>query len=222
MNLLKQQLFVMTSGKIDKFESYNDYPEAVSNNAKRGIELNAKVNNGCATLVGKVRAQQLANGEKISIQTIKRMYSYLSRAEVYYDENNTEACGTISYLLWGGLAGKRWAESKLKQLNLFDMDKFRRISFDYDETLTNPRVQQIARERISRGDDVYIISARQNKLYMLPLAKKLGIPSDRVFATGSNNRKVYKIAALNIDTHYDNNQTVIDKLKNLSIRGIRV
>ena len=212
----------MTSGKIDKFESYNDYPEAVSNNAKRGIELNAKVNNGCATLVGKVRAQQLANGEKISVQTIKRMYSYLSRAEVYYNPDDTEACGTISYLLWGGLAGKRWAESKLKQLNLFDMDKFRKISFDYDETITNPRVQQIARDRISRGDEVYIISARNNKIYMLPLAKKLGIPSDRVFATGSNTRKVYKIAALNVDTHYDNNQTVIDKLRNLGIRGIRV
>lgn len=214
--------FVMINGMKDKFESYNDYPDAVSNNAKRGIELNAKVNNGCATLVGKVRAQQLANGEKVSIQTIKRMYSYLSRAEVYYNPDDTEACGTISYLLWGGLAAKRWAESKLKELNLFDMEKFRKISFDYDDTLTNPRIQQIARERIARGDDVYIVSARQNKLYMLPLAKKLGIPSDRVFATGSNNRKVYKIAALNIDTHYDNNKNVIDKLRNLSIRGIKV
>jgi hypothetical protein len=45
------------------------------------------------------------------------MYSYLSRAEEYYDEKNPEACGTISFLLWGGLAGKRWAESKLKELN---------------------------------------------------------------------------------------------------------
>jgi hypothetical protein len=44
------------------------------------------------------------------------MYSYLSRAEEYYDEGNTEACGTISYLLWGGKAGLRWAESKLKEL----------------------------------------------------------------------------------------------------------
>jgi hypothetical protein len=44
------------------------------------------------------------------------MYSYLSRAETYYDEGDTEACGTISYLLWGGLAAKRWSESKLKEL----------------------------------------------------------------------------------------------------------
>ncbi len=99
-----------------ELESYSDYGSGVRNNAKRGIELNEKVNNKCATQVGKVRAQQLANGEKITVATIKRMHSYLSRAEEYYDEGDSKACGTISYLLWGGKAGKRWAESKLKEL----------------------------------------------------------------------------------------------------------
>ena len=104
------------SGKRTELETFNDYPDAVSNNAKRGIELNKKVNNKCATQVGKIRAQQLANKEKISVETLKRMYSYLSRAQEYYDEGNKEACGTISYLLWGGKAGLRWSESKLKKL----------------------------------------------------------------------------------------------------------
>jgi hypothetical protein len=105
-----------------EFESYADYPDAVSNNAKRGIELNKKVNNKCATQVGKVRAQQLAKKEAITVETIKRMFSYLSRAGEYYDEGNTEACGTISYLLWGGKAGLRWAGSKLKELDLLEAD----------------------------------------------------------------------------------------------------
>ena len=108
-------------GKKMILESYSDYPSGVKNNAKRGLELNEKVNNKCATQVGKVRAQQLAQGKPISVETIKRMYSYLSRAEEYYDEGNTEACGTISYLLWGGKAGKRWALSKLKELDLIDL-----------------------------------------------------------------------------------------------------
>jgi hypothetical protein len=103
-----------------EMESYGDYPQSVSNNAKRGIELNERLNNKCATQVGKVRAQQLAKGEAISVETIQRMYSYLSRAETYYDEKDTTACGTISYLLWGGLAAKRWSESKLKELGLFE------------------------------------------------------------------------------------------------------
>ncbi len=101
--------------------SYNDYPKAVRNNAKRGIELNEKQDNKCATQVGKVRAQQLANGEKISEATLLRMYNYLSRAETYYDPNDSKACGTISYLLWGGLAGKRWAKSKIDELKLADI-----------------------------------------------------------------------------------------------------
>jgi hypothetical protein len=104
------------SGKTLELETYADYPQAVKNNAKRGLDLNEKVNNKCATQVGKIRAQQLAQGKAISKQTIKRMYSYLSRAEEYYKEGDNEACGTISYLLWGGKAGKRWAESKLKEL----------------------------------------------------------------------------------------------------------
>ncbi len=104
--------------KEENLESYSDYPSGVKNNAKKGIELNEKVNNKCATQVGKVRAQQLAQGKPVTKETIKRMFSYLSRAEVYYNPKDTEACGTISYLLWGGKSAKTWAESKLKQLEM--------------------------------------------------------------------------------------------------------
>jgi len=115
---LVEELRKMLKG--EELESYADYPDAVSNNAKRGIELNEKVNNKCATQVGKVRAQQLAKKEAVTVETIKRMFSYLSRAEEYYDEGNSEACGTISYLLWGGKAGLRWAGSKLRELDLLE------------------------------------------------------------------------------------------------------
>ena len=104
------------NGKKLVLESYSDYPDSVSNNAKRGLKLNEAVNNKCATQVGKVRAQQLAQGKPISKETIKRMFSYLSRAEEYYNPSDTEACGTISYLLWGGKSAKTWSEAKLKQL----------------------------------------------------------------------------------------------------------
>ena len=102
------------------FESYSDYGDDIRNNAKRGIELNEKVGNKCATQTGKVRAQQLANGEPISVETLKRMYSYLSRAETYYDETDTTACGTISYLLWGGKSALSYSRNKLKELGLLE------------------------------------------------------------------------------------------------------
>jgi hypothetical protein len=110
---LIEELRQIISG--EELESFADYPDSVKNNAKRGIELNEKVNNKCATQVGKIRAQQLAQGRALTMPTIKRMFSYLSRAEEYYDSSDTTACGTISFLLWGGLSGKSWAESKIKQ-----------------------------------------------------------------------------------------------------------
>jgi hypothetical protein len=103
------------NGKRVIMEAFDDYPEAVQNNAKKGRELNEKHGNKCATQVGKVRSAQLAAGEPVSLETVKRMVSYLSRAEEYYDPNDTSACGTISYLLWGGKAGLRWAKSKLNE-----------------------------------------------------------------------------------------------------------
>jgi predicted SPOUT superfamily RNA methylase MTH1 len=99
-----------------KFESHSDYPEAVKNNAKRGIELNEKNGNKCATQVGKIRATQLRDGERVTVDTIKRMYQYLSRAKEDYEQATPQDCGYISYLLWGGLAGLRWSEAKLKEL----------------------------------------------------------------------------------------------------------
>ena len=106
-----------TEHKRQQFESYADYGEGIRNNAKRGIELNERNGNKCATQTGKVRAQQLANGEAISVETIKRMHSYLSRAETYYDNaDDTSDCGYISYLLWGGKSALSWSRNKLREL----------------------------------------------------------------------------------------------------------
>ena len=48
------------------------------------------------------------------------MASFLARAEDYYDPSDTSACGTISYLLWGGKAGKRWADARVKEMEALD------------------------------------------------------------------------------------------------------
>lgn len=111
------------SGTRVVMESYGDYPEAVRNNAKRGRELNEKHGNKCATRTGRIRSAQLEAGEPVSLETVKRMASYLARAEEYYDPSDTSACGTISYLLWGGKAAKRWAESKLKDELMSQLEK---------------------------------------------------------------------------------------------------
>ena len=100
-----------------ELESYGGYPESARNNAKLGIKRNKELNNKCATQVGKVRGQQISRNSKFTRSTLKRIYSYLSRAEEYYDPSKPDACGTISYLLWGGKSMKNWVESKLKGLD---------------------------------------------------------------------------------------------------------
>ena len=100
-------------------DTFNDYPQKARENAKRGIELNEENNNKCATQVGKVRAQQLAKGENISLDTIRRMRAFLIRQRDNYElaksRKDYNACGYISYLLWGGEEALPWAEKKLRQ-----------------------------------------------------------------------------------------------------------
>ena len=107
-----------------KFETYNDYPEAAIEAAKQGIKRNEAIKNKCATQVGKVRAQQLVNGENLSLDTIKRMRSFLIRQKDNYDlavrRSDYNACGYISYLLWGGPAALPWATKKLRMAGLLE------------------------------------------------------------------------------------------------------
>jgi HK97 family phage prohead protease len=95
---------------------YSDYPEVMTSNAKRGLELNEENGGKCATAVGKETARILSSGESLSEDRVVRMYSYLSRAETYYDENDTTACGTISYLMWGGKPALDWSRSKVEEM----------------------------------------------------------------------------------------------------------
>jgi len=90
-----------------------------------------------------------------------------------------------------------------------------KVSFDYDGTLSTAKGIRKAMDLINKGITVYIISARDNKEGMLKIARRVGIPESRVYATGSNKAKVEKIKELGISTHYDNNADVIKELGNI-------
>jgi Putative phage serine protease XkdF len=100
-------------------DSYSDYPDSVKNNAKRVIDWTEENGWGsCGTDVGKQRANQLAKGEPISFETIKRMYSYLSRHEADLESSKSyeDGCGKLMYDAWGGKTALSWAESKIKSI----------------------------------------------------------------------------------------------------------
>ena len=89
-----------------------------------------------------------------------------------------------------------------------------RVSFDYDETLSTSRGQQLAKRHISLGDDVFIVTARQqsNGAVVYEMAQKLGIPKENVYFTGGRD-KWQMLRRLRIDRHYDNNAEQISLIK---------
>jgi uncharacterized protein (DUF433 family) len=98
-------------------ESYNDYPEAATNNAKRALAYAEKNGWGsCGTPVGKARANQLANKEPISRDTIARMASF-KRHQQNKDVPYSEGCGGLMWDAWGGTDGIEWAIRKLDQID---------------------------------------------------------------------------------------------------------
>ncbi len=100
-------------------DSYSDYPDSVKNNAQSVLDYVAENGWGsCGTDVGKRRANDLAKGNPISLDTIKRMYSYLSRHEVDLDSSKGygDGCGKLMYDAWGGKSALSWAESKINQV----------------------------------------------------------------------------------------------------------
>jgi hypothetical protein len=103
----------------DFAETINDYPESVKNAAQRALDWAEENGWGsCGTGVGKTRANQLAKGENISVDTLKRMYSYLSRHKVDLESSKSydDGCGRLMFDSWGGLAALSWSEKKLESL----------------------------------------------------------------------------------------------------------
>lgn len=104
-------------GEYNLAESYTDYPEAATENAK--IALRWAEENGwgsCGTPVGKARANQLANREPISRETIARMAAF-ERHRQNSDKELGDGCGRLMWLAWGGDEGIEWAQRKLEQID---------------------------------------------------------------------------------------------------------
>ena len=86
---------------------------------------------GAGTAVGWTRAHQLVNGESLSLDTVKRMFSFFSRHEVDKNGKNwgnqsDPSNGYIMWLAWGGDAGFSWSrkivnrEKNMKKSEMLD------------------------------------------------------------------------------------------------------
>ena len=91
--------------------------------ARRGLRLREKFGRG-GTDVGVRRAHQLANRDDLSAADVKAMHSFFARLAVdrdatthQWNSNSDPSAGFVAWLLWGGDAGKSWADAKARKLD---------------------------------------------------------------------------------------------------------
>jgi hypothetical protein len=115
---------VMFEDFLLESESFNDYPQAASDIAKKAIkwkEDHGKEVKG-GTGVGWARAGQLANREPLSLKTLKRIKSFFDRHQKnkkVSTEHKGEPWkdnGAVAWALWGGDPMYTWVKRKLKSL----------------------------------------------------------------------------------------------------------
>ena len=109
--------------RVSMVDSYNDYPQAAKANARRALNIKKENDRGCGTLVGWTRANQIANGENISRETIARMSSFERHRENSNGDPKVD-CGALMWLAWGGDEGVSWAQKKLAEI---DKQKFAEV-----------------------------------------------------------------------------------------------
>lgn len=135
------------SGKmITKADGFTP-PKTVQQNAARGLELRREFGRG-GTEVGVARARDLSNGKSLPLETINRMVSYFARHEVDKKGENwgnasNPSKGYIAWLLWGGDAGKAWANS------IAEREKKKEKSMALD--ITSAFAQIIKQEKLEDG-----------------------------------------------------------------------
>lgn len=118
---------------VAKAEGYTP-PAGARSAARKAIKFKEDGKaTGAGTAVGWTRARQLANGETLSLSTVKRMYSYFSRHEVDkkgkdWGNQSNPSNGYIMWLAWGGDAGYAWS----KRIVQAEMDKALFINFGRD------------------------------------------------------------------------------------------
>ena len=101
--------------RVAMADSYKDYPQAAKVNAQRALNIRDQYGISCGTPVGWARANQLANGENITRDTISRMASFERHRENSKGDPKKD-CGALMWLAWGGSEGIEWAQNKLKEL----------------------------------------------------------------------------------------------------------
>ena len=108
-------------------------PREVQKQARLGLELRRKYKRGGLTNKeaskygigsGVQRAVNLSNGDELSLETVKRMKAFFDRHRIYKEKgyhDTGNSASYISWLLWGGDPGYKWAKEIVSKNQTEDM-----------------------------------------------------------------------------------------------------
>jgi len=181
---------------IGEFASFDDYPELIRKNAQKVLDYIDRTGNpnNCMTQVGKVRAQQLAQGKPISIETVKRMKAYITRhqKDLQASKSYDDGCGLLAMDAWGGVEALPWVERTISQYEEMNADTEMVFSvFNNEQRLVvGPAMipdKMIIRRNEITGNIYYVyfteetIKKLQQKFMMEKLLDKTNIEHQRKF-----------------------------------------
>jgi hypothetical protein len=109
--------------KVDAAEESYQPTDEMAAEAELGLKWREEYGRG-GTEVGVARARDISNKRNLSLDTVKRMYSYFSRHEVdkqasgwNQGEEGFPTAGRIAWQLWGGDAGQGWAQRIVERVS---------------------------------------------------------------------------------------------------------
>ena len=109
-----------------------------------------------------------------------------------------------------------------------------KISFDFDETLSEPHVQKFAKELVDKGYDVWVVTARCNDNWnddpqwipetsgnrdLYYIAEKVGIPHSKCLFTDGH-LKDRKLVEHGFNYHFDNLIEEVEAAKKAGIISV--
>ena len=136
------------------------------------------------TRIGLTRANQIVNGENLSEETVKRMFSYFSRHEVDKEaegfspgEDGYPSPGRVAWGLWGGDAGFSWSRNIVEGLENESAQENTQINTkQMNELLT--RIQEMLAGVMSPLDELAAQMAADGILEeMQPMLDSVQIPA---------------------------------------------
>ena len=149
-------------GKADTYRAPAGARAAAARALRWKEKYGDKVKGG--TQVGWTRANQLANGENLSRDTVARMASFFARhkgnevVDPKYKDEPWRDAGHVAWLLWGGDAGAAWAKSKMEQLRKRQID---------DDSFTMPDEARARSLELGLGGEIHVSAEDgQQAVYM--------------------------------------------------------